>query len=179
VLTLASTSDAAGIALGAPKARRRQRFKMLRVQTRGTGRANEACARRWSGCPVRPCFWPSTLLFRTLTCATAAGHGSLDGTFVFSSPWRPEPNAKDGSKTSLKVAWHHTPTHSLYARSPSQALVGLLHKCSTSTPFLPSSHPLHSSLNTLRDHCCFLCPSCLSACTFLLWFCSCLKCCHR
>jgi hypothetical protein len=112
VLTLASTSDAAGIALGAPKARRRQRFKMLRVQTRGTGRANEACARRWSGCPVRPCFWPSTLLFRTLTCATAAGHGSLDGTFVFSSPWRPEPNAKDGSKTSLKVAWHHTPTHS-------------------------------------------------------------------
>jgi hypothetical protein len=70
----------------------------------------------------------------------------------FPEPWRPETDSNDSSKTSLKVACGHTPTHSLYARSPSQALVGLLHECSTSTPFLPSSHPLPSHLNTPRDY---------------------------
>jgi hypothetical protein len=54
------------------------------------------------------------------------------------------PDAKDGPQTGLKVACCHTPTHSLCARPPSQALVGLLHACSTSTPFLPSLHPLLS-----------------------------------
>lgn len=41
--------------------------------------------------------------------------------------------------------------------------------------FFPHRAPLHSSLNTPRDHC-HLRSSCLSACTFLLWFCSCLEC---
>jgi hypothetical protein len=109
---------------------------------------------------VRPCFWPSTgFAFQDVA---AASHPALIGPSL-SRPWDTA-DSNDGSKMGLKVACGHTPTHSLYARSPSQALVGLLHKCSTSTPFLPSSHPLPSLPSELSQGLSSPVLSCLSSC---------------
>jgi hypothetical protein len=184
-------SDAVGLVLNAPSARRRQHDSRCRgVQTRDWSWKRSMCQtlRRVSGeamvLPVdmplsRPCSLPcDTPCF--LAPHTPPGRRA--------KAKKPKAKYKDGSKTGLKVARCrcHTPTHSLCARSSSQALVGLLHQVAPPRlRFFPHRLPL-PSLSELSQGLLLPAPilprrvHCFALLLLLfLCFCSCVKSCHH